>query len=267
MLSFWGWTQWLVGKFAAFFFHTMRVSGAEAVVAAASPILGAGESSMLVIPYLPYLTTAETHQIMCSGLSTIAGSVLYAFIGMGVSGKVVLSSCIMSIPSSLAISKLRYPETEEPLTAGNVAIPPSEARDKPHNSLQALADGTWLGMKVAAMVCSTVLVLVSLVGLIDAFLGWAGSYLDQPNLHLSQIVGYPMYPIAVLTGATRDVENISKVAELLGTKVVVNEFKAVCGSPYPPSSSPLLPMPSMPPPDQPLSVHFMIVDIFDSTKT
>jgi CNT family concentrative nucleoside transporter len=56
-----------VEKFATFFFWSMKVSGAEAVVAAASPFIGQGESAMLIKPFVPHLTMAEIHQIMCSG--------------------------------------------------------------------------------------------------------------------------------------------------------------------------------------------------------
>lgn len=37
---------------AWFFFKIMNVSGAEAVVAAASPFIGQGESACLVLPYV-----------------------------------------------------------------------------------------------------------------------------------------------------------------------------------------------------------------------
>lgn len=83
MLYYWGTIQWFIGKFAVFFFWAMRVSGAEAVVAAASPFIGQGESAMLIKPFVAHLTMAELHQIMCSGFATIAGSVLVAYIGLG----------------------------------------------------------------------------------------------------------------------------------------------------------------------------------------
>jgi concentrative nucleoside transporter, CNT family len=39
LFYYFGALQWAVGKFAVFFFWTLRVSGAEAVVAAASPFI------------------------------------------------------------------------------------------------------------------------------------------------------------------------------------------------------------------------------------
>lgn len=226
ILSYWGVTQWIVGKFAAVFFYTMRISGAEAVVAASSPFLGIGEAVVLIKPWLIGLTDAEMHQVQASGYSTVAGSVLYAYMAMGVSGKVVLSSCVMSIPASLAASKLRMPETEAPLTAGRLVAPAKDNETKPHNALQVLADGTWLGLKVAGMVCSVVLVLISMVALIDGFLGWWGGYLGAPNLNLAQMLGYLMFPVAFLCGVSRSAEEIRTVGGLIGTKIVVNEFAA-----------------------------------------
>jgi CNT family concentrative nucleoside transporter len=37
---------WVIKKFAWLFFRTMKVSGAEAVIAAASPFIGQGESAV-----------------------------------------------------------------------------------------------------------------------------------------------------------------------------------------------------------------------------
>lgn len=81
---------------------------------------------------------------MCSGFATIAGSVLVAYIQLGVNGQALISSCVMSIPASLAVSKLRYPEEEETLTAGRVVIPDDEEH-KAANFIHAFANGAWLG--------------------------------------------------------------------------------------------------------------------------
>ena len=59
---------------------------------------------------------------MTSGFSTIAGSVLGAYIGLGVPATNLVTSSVMSIPASMAISKMRIPETEEPVTREHVTI-------------------------------------------------------------------------------------------------------------------------------------------------
>jgi concentrative nucleoside transporter, CNT family len=205
----------------------MRVSGAEAVVAAASPFVGQGESAMLIKPFISHLTDAELHQVMTSGFATIAGSVLAAYIGMGISATALISSCVMSIPASLAISKLRYPETEEPLTVGKIVIPASD-EEKPQNSLHAFGNGSWLGIKIGGMIVAALLCILALLGLTNGLLIWWGHYLniENPDLTVQLILGYLFYPIAFLLGVQRSGDDILKVSQLIGIKVVANEFIA-----------------------------------------
>ncbi|TVY37900.1 Solute carrier family 28 member [Lachnellula subtilissima] len=227
LLYYWGWLQWAIKKFATIFFYGMKVSGAEAVVAAASPFVGQGESAMIIKPYIPHLTDAELHQVMTSGFATISGSVLAAYIGMGMSALALISSCVMSIPASLAISKLRYPETEEPLTAGKIVIP-EDQDEKPTNSLHAFANGSWLGIKIGGMIVAALLCILALLGLVNGLLGWWGRYLniDNPLLSVEMILGYIFYPVAFLLGVERTGGDLLKVSQLIGIKIVANEFVA-----------------------------------------
>ncbi|KAK3698652.1 hypothetical protein LTR37_016881 [Vermiconidia calcicola] len=227
LLYYWGVLQWFVGKFAVFFFWAMKVSGAEAVVAAATPFIGQGESAMLIKPFVQYLTKAELHQVMCSGFATIAGSVLVAYIGMGINPQALISSCVMSIPASIAISKMRYPEEDDSLTAGRVVVPEDESH-KAANFLHAFANGAWLGLKIAGMIMTTLLCIIAFVGLVNGLLTWFGRYLNlngEYDLTLQLILSYVFYPVAFLLGVPRG-PDLLKVGKLLGTKVIVNEFVA-----------------------------------------
>jgi CNT family concentrative nucleoside transporter len=228
LLYYWGIIQWFIGKFAVFFFWSMRVSGAEAVVASASPFIGQGESAMLIRPFVAHLTQAELHQVMCSGFATIAGSVLVAYIGMGLNPQALISSCVMSIPASLAFSKLRYPETEETLTAGRVVIPDDDEH-KATNALHAFANGAWLGLKIAGMIISTLLCIIALLYLVDGLLTWWGRYINLDgdyDLTLELILGYVFYPVAFLLGVSREGKDLLLVGRLIGIKVITNEFVA-----------------------------------------
>lgn len=199
----------------------MRVSGAEAVVAAASPFIGQGESVMLIKPFIAHLTQAELHQVMTSGFATIAGSVLVAYLALGVNPQALISSCVMSIPASLAVSKLRFPETDEALTAGRVVIPDNEEEERSVNSLHAFANGAWLGLKIAGMILSTLLVIISLLALLNGLLTWFGRYLNinDPPLTVELILGYLCYPVAFLLGVPRN-GDLFKVAQLIGIKII-----------------------------------------------
>lgn len=227
MMYYWGVVQWFIGKFAVFFFWSMRVSGAEAVVAAATPFIGQGESAMLIKPFVPYLTKAEIHQVMACGFATIAGSVLIAYINLGLNPQVLVSSCIMSIPASLALSHLRYPEEEETLTAGKIVVPKDDVTESA-NVLEALAKGAWLGIKIGGMIIATLLVIIALLNLVSGLLTWWGRYLNLTgdyDLTVELIVGYLCYPIAFLLGVPRGPDLI-KVARLIGLKIVANEYAA-----------------------------------------
>ena len=57
----------------------------------------------------------------------------------------------MSIPASISISKLRCPETEEPITRGNVVIV-REEKNQPVNALQAFSQGALFGLVVAGQI-------------------------------------------------------------------------------------------------------------------
>jgi CNT family concentrative nucleoside transporter len=228
LLYYWGILQWFIGKFAVFFFWAMRVSGAEAVVASASPFIGQGESAMLIRPFVPHLTMAELHQVMCSGFATIAGSVLVAYISMGLNPQALISSCVMSIPASLAFSKLRYPEEEETLTAGRVVIPDDDEH-KAANALHAFANGAWLGLKIAGMIVATLLCIIALLSTIDGLLTWWGRYINlegEYDLTLELILGYLFYPVAFLLGVSREGKDLLLVGRLIGIKVITNEFVA-----------------------------------------
>lgn len=216
-----GFVQWFIMKFATFVFWALGVSGAEAVVAAATPFIGQGESAMLVRPFVPHMTKAEIHQIMTCGFATISGSVLVGYTSLGLNPQALVSSCIMSIPASLAISKLRYPETEETLTAGRVVIPEDDEQ-KAENALQAFANGAWLGIKIAGSIVASLLCIIALVALINGLLSWWGYYIDinSPNLTLQTILGYCLYPVSFLLGVPREGGDILKVAKLIAEKVI-----------------------------------------------
>ena len=147
---------------------------------------------------------------------------------MGINPQALISSCVMSIPASLAISKLRYPEEEETLTAGRVVIPDDEEH-RAANSLHAFANGAWLGLKIAGMIVTTLLCIIALLALVDGLLTWWGRYINldgEYDLTLELILGYLCYPIAFLLGVSREGKDLLLVGRLIGIKVIANEFVA-----------------------------------------
>jgi CNT family concentrative nucleoside transporter len=274
MLYYLGVMQWVIRHFAWFFFKTMNISGAEAVVAAASPFIGQGESACLVKPYVDIMTESEIHLVMTSGkpfhprvcddlmslnediqgFATIAGSVMSAYINLGVPAQNLITASMMSIPASIAISKVRVPELEEPVTRGRVVVDRGEqedAKNAPVNALHAFAKGAVFGLVVAGQILCNVLTILSLVATINGLLTWIGRGFGIHGLTLQLVLRYVFYPITFFLGTLLHIHTpfypsllcphnhrrashlagvprpeILRVSELLATKLIENEFAA-----------------------------------------
>ncbi|KAJ3065330.1 hypothetical protein HDU98_011307 [Podochytrium sp. JEL0797] len=225
--------QYLVGKFAWLMVRLMDTSGAESVVAAASPFVGMGESALLVKPFVEFMTRSEIHSTMTSGFATIAGSVLVAYIqytgNSPESTSTLLTSCLMSVPCSLLVSKIRYPETEQPITKGDVKVPPSEEKDV--NFIDAASKGAAIGVQLALLIAGTLLAIISLYQCANDLTAWAFNMVDIANwvdasqpVTIQFLLSYIFWPLAFFIGINSSEARIA--AEFMATKVVVNEFVA-----------------------------------------
>lgn len=72
---------------------------------------------------------------------------------MGVPPQNLVTSSVMSIPASIAISKMRVPELEEPVTRGRVVVDRGEKEvNRPANALHAFSKGATFGVIVAGQI-------------------------------------------------------------------------------------------------------------------
>ena len=108
----------------------------------------------------------------------------------------------MSIPASIAISKMRMPELEEPVTRGRVVVDRGKEHgdDVPLNALHAFAKGAVFGLVVAGHVLCNVLTILSLVATINGLLTWIGRGFGIHQLTLQLVLRYIFYPITFLLG-------------------------------------------------------------------
>jgi CNT family concentrative nucleoside transporter len=108
----------------------------------------------------------------------------------------------MSIPASIAISKLRVPEMEEPVTRGRIVVDRGEEDTKhaPVNVLHAFAKGAVLGLILAGQILCNVVAILSLVAAINGFLTWIGRGFDIHQLTLQLVLRYVFYPITFFLG-------------------------------------------------------------------
>lgn len=189
---------------------TMKASGAEALMAAMFVFMGI-EATTGVKDYIKRMTRSELFTVMTGFMATIAGSVMAVYVSFGASAGHLLAASVMSAPAAIVISKLMMPETDEPSVSDSAGILKSEDV----NVIEAAANGASDGLKLAATIGAMMLAFVSLIGMMNHFLGFAGTSFEQ-------ITGYLFAPFAFIMGVPW--QDCFKVGELLGIKVVFNEF-------------------------------------------
>ena len=203
----------------------MGVSGAESMAVAANVFVGPTEAPLVVRPYIGGMTLSELNALMTGGFATIAGTVLAIYMGfVGEElGPHLLTASVMSAPAAFLVAKVMLPETEAPATAGHIAFRVDRTAG---NLIEAAANGTMDGIKLALNVAGMLIAFMALVNLVNWPLGWLGGVMDlEGGLSLSRIFGWVFAPVAWLMGVDgwRDSQ---LVGSLLGTKVAVNEFIA-----------------------------------------
>jgi concentrative nucleoside transporter, CNT family len=223
MLYYCGLLQRVVWLFAWVTKRFMRVSGAESLAAAAEIFLGQTESPLMIKPYVERMSRSEVFAMMTGGMATIAGGVLVSYIAiLGGSdpvqklayAKFLLCASFLAAPASIVMAKILVPQTEEIDESLHV---PKEKLGA--NFLDALANGTTDGLKLAANVGAMLIAFLAFAAMVNAMLAYV-----HPALSLDVIFGKILSPIAWLVGV--DTADASKVGALLGSKVVFNEFVA-----------------------------------------
>jgi CNT family concentrative nucleoside transporter len=216
VLYYFGILQFIVRVFAKAMQFAMRTSGAETLSAAANVFMGQTEAPIIVKPYVPSMTQSELLAMMVGGMATISGGVMAVYIALGADPVAILTTSVMAAPCGLYISKILYPELEEPATRGDVKI----AVERTHtNVIDAASAGASDGMLLAINVAAMLIAFLAFIALFDYLLG-----LISPGLSLSRIFAWLFAPVAVLMGVPA--QDVPAIGDLLGTKLVANEFVA-----------------------------------------
>ncbi|MEC7772580.1 MAG: nucleoside transporter C-terminal domain-containing protein [Bacteroidota bacterium] len=223
------WMAWLLSK-------TLGISGAESLSVAGNIFLGQTEAPLLIKAYLEKMNKSEILLVMIGGMATVAGAVLAAYIGfLGgddpelrlVFAKHLLAASVMAAPGAIVISKILYPQTEKVNTDVEVSSEKIGA-----NILDAIANGTTEGLKLALNVGAMLLVFVAFIAMINGILGWFGDVTtfnswiaaNSPyqEFSLEAILGTVFAPLMWLIGVAN--EDIMLMGQLLGIKLAASEF-------------------------------------------
>ncbi|XP_076010123.1 solute carrier family 28 member 3-like [Genypterus blacodes] len=217
-----GLMTWLICKLGYIMQVTMGTSPTESMAAAGNIFLGQTESPLLVRPYISKLTCSEIHAVMAGGFAGISGSVMGTFIYFGVEASHLLTASVMSAPSSLAIAKLVWPETETPRIPADHKYEMDKGDST--NVLEAASNGATTAVLLVANIISNIIAFLALLTFFNAVLSWLGVMLDCPELSFTLICSYLFMPISFLMGVSWEDSFI--VGELLGFKTFINEFVA-----------------------------------------
>ncbi|EAR00857.1 NupC/NupG family nucleoside CNT transporter [Maribacter sp. HTCC2170] len=236
VLYYLGVIQFIVKGLAWLLTRSLGISGAESLSIAGNIFLGQTEAPLLIKAYLEKMNKSEILLVMIGGMATVAGAVLAAYIGF-LGGddtemrlyfaKHLLAASVMAAPGAIVISKMLYPQTEEINTEVTVS---SEKIGS--NILDAIANGTTEGLKLAVNVGAMLLVFVAFIAMINGILGGVGSFTGLNNwiaLHspyesfsLEAILGTVFAPLMWLIGVAK--EDVMLMGQLLGIKLVASEF-------------------------------------------
>jgi CNT family concentrative nucleoside transporter len=224
--------QLVVRGFARAMRWVMGTSGAETLSVTANVFLGQTEAPLIVKPFIGRMTQSELLALMIGGMAHISGALMAVYIGMGGDAVAILCTSVMAAPASLYVGKLLVPETGRPETLGDVKT----SGEKEHaNVIDAAAAGASQGMQLAINIAAMLIAFIAFIALANYLLGpvpdaineWAqkkGFDIHLPRTSLQEIFSVVFSPVAALMGCQGD--DVPRMGQLLGTKLVLNEFVA-----------------------------------------
>ena len=220
VLYYLGVMQLIVRVLARAMVYVFGASGAESLCVAASIFMGQSEAPLTIRPFLSRLTESELFTVIVAGMASVSGAILGAYVMVGgVQIEHLLTAMGMTAPISLVFAKLVVPETGVPETAGRVADSPV---DNSRNILDAAANGTSDGLRLAANVGAMLISFIALMSLFNALLGLIPAG-DEP-LTLQRLLGWACAPLAFLMGIPWS--EAPAVGTILGTRSVLTEIVA-----------------------------------------
>ena len=217
ILYHYGIIQFVIKYISRLMQKTMRTSGAETLSVSANIFVGQTEAPLMIRPFVNKMTRSELAAVMIGGFATAAGGVLAIYAKWldnipGIAGH-LMSASLMSAPAALVIAKIIYPETDK--TNSN---PVQLESDKTSvNVMDALGNGTIIGLKLAVNVGAMLISFISIIALVNYFLGIFG-------LTIESILGIIFQPLAWAMGIPWNESSL--VGSLMGKKIVFTEFVA-----------------------------------------
>jgi CNT family concentrative nucleoside transporter len=224
ILYYLGIMQQVVRAMAVVMQKTMGVSGAESLNVAASIFMGQTEAPLTIKPFIAGMTESELFTIMTSGMAHVSGAVMAAYVLIAhVEITHLLTAVIMTAPATIMLAKIFIPETEKPATAGRVEI---KVEKTAVNVIDAAAQGAGDGLRLALNIGAMLIAFIALIAMVNGILGWVHAlpHLGWVPDTLQKLFGIIFAPVAWIMGVSW--KDASDIGNLLGTRLVLNEFVA-----------------------------------------
>lgn len=222
ILYYFGVMQIVIKGMAWGMHRAMRCSGAESTNVAASIFMGQTEAPLTIRPFLANLTPSELFTVMTCGMAHVSGAVMAAYVKIaGVDIKHLLTAVIMTAPATLMLAKMLVPETGHPETEGDVKV---EIEKPGVNVIDAAARGAGDGLQLALNIGGMLIAFISLIALVNGGMSWLHSVAGWVPESLQKLFGIIFAPVAWLLGVSW--KDASAVGDMLGTRMVLNEFIA-----------------------------------------
>ena len=223
--------QLVVRAFARAMRWVMGTSGAETLSVTANVFMGQTEAPLIVKPYIPRMTRSELLALMVGGMAHISGGAdgrLHQHGGRpgGHPGYQRDGRPVQPLPGqAVAARRPGMPETR-----GRRA---SRRGEKAHaNVIDAAAAGASEGMQLAINIAAMLIAFIAFIALVNCLLGLASARCGGWRLgrDAAAAVAAEAVRLGVRPGGLPDGRGSGttcrKVGELLGTKLVLNEFVA-----------------------------------------
>ena len=212
------WVVKLVGGALRWVIGSGRI---ESLNAAANIFIGQTESPLVVRPYLKSLSDAQMFAVMVSGLASVAGTMLAAYVLMGAEMKYLLAASFMAAPGGLLMAKIIMPD-EHVETASEG---PVEMEDSRHvNVIMAAAVGASDGLKLAVNIGAMLMAFIALIALLNGLIGGVAGLAGIEGLTLQKILGWLFAPLMYLLSVPWT--EAQAAGAVFGEKIVLNEFIA-----------------------------------------
>ncbi len=213
--------QWIVKIVGGALRWIIGTGPIESMNAAANIFVGQTEAPLVVRPYLKGLTQPQFFAVMVSGVASVAGTVLAAYVLMGAEMKYLLAASFMAAPGGLLMAKILMPDDRV-----------ETADEKPFkmegsqydNVILAAAMGASDGLKLAVNIGAMLIAFVALIALFNGIIGGVFGLFGIEGITLQFLLGKLFQPLMYVLSVPW--HEAQAAGALFGEKLILNEFVA-----------------------------------------